>query len=107
MFAPHTVFTNQYAVTEQSREINENLTPGIFFKFDIEPILLIVSEEWGGFLRYIVRMINLVAGVLVAGGWVVSLTDWFASYFSFGRRRRLDGTDSGLLHGGSEKANMD
>jgi hypothetical protein len=50
--------------------------PGIFVKYDIEPILLLVSEEWGGFLALLVRLINVVSGVLVAGSWCWALSDW-------------------------------
>ncbi|KAL8673987.1 MAG: hypothetical protein Q9168_001630, partial [Polycauliona sp. 1 TL-2023] len=36
----NTIITNQYAATSQSHLVNERTIPGIFFKFDIEPILL-------------------------------------------------------------------
>jgi endoplasmic reticulum-Golgi intermediate compartment protein 2 len=75
-YSPSTIYTNQYAVTEQSHQIGENMVPGIFVKYDIEPILLLVSEEWGGFLALVVRLINVVSGVLVAGTWCWQLTDW-------------------------------
>ncbi|KAL8745764.1 MAG: hypothetical protein Q9190_002144, partial [Brigantiaea leucoxantha] len=34
-----TILTNQYAATSQSHPVSERMVPGIFFKFDIEPIL--------------------------------------------------------------------
>src|SRR5436190_8684297 len=59
-----TIETNQYAVTSQSHTVPENMVPGIFFKFDIEPILLTVIAQRGGFLALIIRIVNVVSGVL-------------------------------------------
>jgi len=73
VFSPHTIFTNQYAATEQSHVVAEAAVPGVFVKYDIEPILLTVAEEWGGLLGMLIRCVNVVAGVLVAGGWLVRL----------------------------------
>lgn len=98
-FSPHTVYTNQYAATSSSRKVAETAVPGIFVKYDIEPILLTVAEEWGGVLGMLVRCVNVVAGVLVAGGWLVSLVDWVGE--GIGRRRRAAGGADGLLHGGA------
>lgn len=103
-FAPHTVFTNQYAVTEQSHSVSEMAVPGIFVKYDIEPIMLMVSEEWGGVLGLFVKIVNVVAGVLVAGGWIVALLE-YAGDGVFGRKRGNSlASKEGLLHGRGEKA---
>lgn len=50
--------------------------PGVFFKYDIEPILLLVSEERGGFITFLARLVNVVSGVLVAGSWCFAASDW-------------------------------
>jgi hypothetical protein len=71
-----TVWTNQYAVTEQSHPVPETFVPGVFFKYDIEPLLLVVNEERGGFIALLVRLVNVVSGVLVAGTWLLQFTDW-------------------------------
>ena len=105
-FAPHTIFTNQYAVTEQSHDVPDNSVPGIFVKYDIEPILLTISEEWGGVLGLFVRCVNVVAGILVAGGWIVSLLDWAGEVIGR-RRRRITLGDGGLIGGGKEKQGLD
>jgi hypothetical protein len=91
------VFTNQYAATSQSREVPSNTVPGIFFKYDIEPILLIVSERRSSFLRLIVRLVNVISGVLVAGGWMFQLTEW--AYEVWGRRRQRSSTGLGVING--------
>ena len=91
----NTIITNQYAVTSQSYMIGERMIPGIFFKFDIEPILLTVSEEKGGLLALCVRLVNVVSGVLVGGGWCYQLSGWVGEVW--GRRKRRGG--QGVLHG--------
>lgn len=50
--------------------------PGVFFKYDIEPLLLVVNEQRGGFIALLVRLVNVVSGVLVAGTWLLQFTDW-------------------------------
>jgi hypothetical protein len=85
-----TVWTNQYSVTEQSHVVPENSVPGIFVKYDIEPILLIINEERGGFLSLLVRLVNVISGVLVAGTWLWQLTDWlYENHGTPGGRDRL------------------
>jgi hypothetical protein len=41
----HAIRTNQYAITSQSYSVPENYMPGIFIKFDIEPISLGIPSE--------------------------------------------------------------
>lgn len=95
--SPSTIFTNQYAVTSQSHSVPERSVPGIFFKFDIEPILLTIREERGGFMAMVVRVVNVISGVLVGGGWCYQLAGWAREVL--GGRRRAGG-DYGVLHGG-------
>lgn len=92
----NTIFTNQYAATSHATEIGERSVPGIFFKFDIEPILLTVREERDSALRLLVRVVNAVSGVLVGGGWVYGLFGWSRDVLG-GRKR---GKGVGMLHGG-------
>ena len=98
-FSKNTVFTNQYAVTEQSREIPENGTPGIFVKFDIEPIQLMIAEEWDSFPALFIRLVNVISGIVVAGGWCYQITEWARDIY--GRKgRRIDGF--GMINGGMD-----
>ena len=69
--------------------------PGIFFKFDIEPILLTIQEQRGGFMALLVRVVNVVSGVLVGGGWAYQLLSWAREVMS-GRQKRKS---EGVLHG--------
>ncbi|CAK4030580.1 ER-derived vesicles ERV41 [Lecanosticta acicola] len=93
----HTVFTNQYAVTEQSHAVPENAVPGVFVKFDIEPIQLTIAEEWNSFPALFIRLVNVVSGLLVAGGWCFQISEWAKDVYGR-RRRREDGI--GMLNGG-------
>jgi endoplasmic reticulum-Golgi intermediate compartment protein 2 len=92
---PKTLFTNQYAATSQSRAVAENTIPGIFFKYDIEPILLIVAEQRSSFLALMVRLVNVISGVLVGGGWLFQLSAWMGGMM--GRKGRK--SSAGVLHG--------
>lgn len=96
------IFTNQYAVTEQSKSVNEHYIPGIFFKYDIEPILLAVHETRDGILVFLVKIINVLSGVLVAGHWGFTLSDWIREVI--GKRRRSNGGEGvlGTKHGFDE-----
>ncbi|PHH85085.1 hypothetical protein CDD83_919 [Cordyceps sp. RAO-2017] len=88
------IVTNQYAVTEQSKEVDEFSIPGIFVKYDIEPVLLSVREQRDAFLVFLVKLINVLSGVLVAGHWGFTLTEWFREVR--GKRRRISGGE-GML----------
>lgn len=98
IWSRNTIFTNQYAVTEQSHPVGETQVPGIFVKFDIEPILLTIAEEWDGFLGLLVRLVNVVSGVLSAGAWCFQISEWAKE--GLGRRRRR-AMSEGVLHGRS------
>lgn len=85
-------------MTEQSHQVAENQVPGIFVKYDIEPILLTIAEEWGGFLGLLIRLVNVVSGVLVAGGWSFQIWEWSREVLSRRSRKRAD-SYAGVLHG--------
>ncbi|KAJ5155378.1 COPII-coated vesicle protein (Erv41) [Penicillium capsulatum] len=91
------VFTNQYAATSQSGTIPENpyTVPGIFFKYNIEPILLLISEERTGFLTLLIRIINTISGVLVTGGWLYQMSGWAVEVVGRRRRARSEGVLTG------------
>lgn len=86
-YAKDTVFTNQYAVTEQSHKVPEQQIPGIFIKYDIEPIQLTIAEQWSSIPAILLRLVNVVSGVLVAGGWLYTMSEWAREMRSRGRRQ--------------------
>lgn len=64
--------------------------PGIFFKYDIEPLSVRVTEHRTPFIRFFIKLVNIIGGVLVSGNWVYKLGGIFIEFFK-GRKRSLDG----------------
>jgi hypothetical protein len=92
--------TNQYAVTSQSGPVPEYTVPGIFFKFDIEPILLTIMASRSSLLGLAVRVVNVVSGVLVGGGWIYQLWGWGRDVGGWKKGRgRSKSQAGGMLHG--------
>ncbi|OJJ95355.1 hypothetical protein ASPACDRAFT_82201 [Aspergillus aculeatus ATCC 16872] len=91
------VITNQYAATSSADVLPESpyFIPGIFFKYNIEPILLLVSEERSSFLALLMRLVNTVSGVMVTGGWLYQMAGWAGQLL---RRRRREKSE-GMLNG--------
>lgn len=89
------IVTNQYAVTEQSKPVAQFVVPGIFFKYDIEPIQLAVHEMRDGILVFLFKLINVLSGVLVAGHWGFTLTEWL--WEIVGKKRRRSSGGEGML----------
>ena len=77
--------------------------PGIFFKFDIEPVSLAITESRTPLLRFLVQLVNIIGGVLVSGNWLYSMYDWLASVVF--RRGRKTGGGAGVL--GAKKNEYD
>jgi endoplasmic reticulum-Golgi intermediate compartment protein 2 len=93
-----TLFTNQYAVTEQSYQIGERAIPGIFVKYDIEPILLMVEENRESFLKFCVKVVNILSGVLVAGHWGFTISGWAVEVFGRRAKRKSEGVLNGKAY---------
>ncbi|CAN6606519.1 ER-derived vesicles protein Erv41p [Trichomonascus vanleenenianus] len=72
-----TVDTYQYAVKEQVSQVStiSRLVPGIFFKYDIEPIRLTITDERMPFVQFLVRLINIVGGLVVCTGWLYKFVE--------------------------------
>jgi hypothetical protein len=62
--------TNQYAVTDYHKKFKEGQTvPGIFFRYDIEPISVQISEVHTlTFLQFLVRLCGILGGSVVTAG---------------------------------------
>lgn len=91
------VLTNQYAVTEHSRKVPSFQAPGIFFKFDIEPMTLTINERRMPFSKFAIRIVNIVGGVLVGGNWAYKLVEMFVDFFAR-KKRSMDGMINGIRH---------
>uniref|UniRef100_A0A060T3G9 Endoplasmic reticulum-Golgi intermediate compartment protein n=1 Tax=Blastobotrys adeninivorans TaxID=409370 RepID=A0A060T3G9_BLAAD len=67
----YTVDTNQYAVTEMKGVTNQGRLshpPGLFFKYDMEPIALDITDRRLPFSQWLVRSVNIIGGVIVCTG---------------------------------------
>lgn len=66
--------------------------------------MLTIAEEWDGFLSLIVRLVNVVSGVLVAGGWCFQMSEWGKEVFGRRRRRAMsEGVLNGRTYGEDKK----
>lgn len=100
-YSNRVITTNQYAVTDHSQVVDEHSVPGIFFKYDIEPMLLETEEIQEGFLHFLVKVVNVFSGVLVAGHWGFTLSEWIMSVI---RNRKISSID-GVLNGRTSEKN--
>lgn len=68
------LLTNQYAVTDSRKAFTEHeaqrVVPGIFFKYDIEPISVVVREYHASFFDFLVRLCGILGGTVVTVGFI-------------------------------------
>lgn len=66
--------TNQYSVTNYERVVEHNKgAPGIFFKFDLEPLAITIHQRTTTFLQLIIRCVGVIGGVWVCMGWTIKV----------------------------------
>lgn len=61
--------TNQYAVTEQSRHTDNHIGeffPGIYFKYDIEPVSLVIEDTRMPFMQFLIRLLGVLGGIVAS-----------------------------------------
>lgn len=62
--------TNQYSVTDMSRETEHGKgVPGIFLKYDIEPMSLTIRERTMTLLQFLIRLAGIVGGIVVCSDY--------------------------------------
>ncbi|CAO3642735.1 unnamed protein product [Cunninghamella blakesleeana] len=70
----HILSTNQYAVTDARKSYAEKdaqrVVPGIFFKYDIEPITINIHEYHASFFDFLVRLCGIIGGSVVVVGFI-------------------------------------
>ncbi|CDZ97561.1 COPII vesicle protein [Phaffia rhodozyma] len=58
------VDTNQYSVTDYVRVVDHGKgVPGIFFKYDLEPLALTIHERTTTFYQFLIRLVGVIGGV--------------------------------------------
>ncbi|KAJ6543569.1 DUF1692-domain-containing protein [Mycena vulgaris] len=67
--------TNQYSVTHYTRVLSHHSgTPGIFFKFDLDPMSLTIHQRTSSFLQLIIRCVGVIGGVFTCMGYAIRVT---------------------------------
>ncbi|KAI0656412.1 DUF1692-domain-containing protein [Cubamyces menziesii] len=67
--------THQYSVTHYTRALDHHRgTPGIFFKFDLEPMKLTIHQRTTTLVQLLIRCVGVIGGVFVCMGYAVKIT---------------------------------
>jgi hypothetical protein len=67
--------TSQYSVTHYTREVEHDRgTPGIFFKFELDPLLITLHQRTTSFLHLLIRVVGVLGGVFVCMGYAIRIT---------------------------------
>ena len=75
--------THQYSVTDYTREIEHGKgVPGIFIKYDIEPLMMTVRERGTSLVQFLVRLAGVLGGVWVCVGYAFRVTSRLTSFAS-------------------------
>ncbi|RUO96553.1 endoplasmic reticulum vesicle transporter, partial [Jimgerdemannia flammicorona] len=67
------IFTNQYSVTQHERVLNGgtmNGLPGLFFNFEISPMLIIYKESRTSFTSFLTGVCAIVGGIFTVAGMI-------------------------------------
>ncbi|GAA6009315.1 hypothetical protein JCM11491_004270 [Sporobolomyces phaffii] len=74
------LLTNQYSVTDMDRKTEHGKgVPGIFFKYDIEPMSLTIRERTTSLIQFLVRLAGIVGGILVCSDYGFRTADFLIS----------------------------
>ena len=98
----NTLTTNQYSVRERNRTIDHGRgshgMAGIFFKYDMSPLMVEVQEERKPFWQFLIRLAGIVGGIFATSGMlnslVGSLTDGVLSCIFRGKKGQSTSQDS-------------
>lgn len=67
--------THQYSVTHYTRVLEHNQgTPGIFFKFDLDPLSITLHQRTTTLIQLIIRCVGVLGGVFVCMGYAIRIT---------------------------------
>jgi hypothetical protein len=67
--------TSQYSVTHYTRELQHNKgSPGIFFKFELDPLHITLHQRTTTFLQLLIRVVGVLGGVFVCMGYAIRVT---------------------------------
>jgi len=64
--------TNQYSVTHYTRKLEHfQGTPGIFFKFDLDPMVITIHQRTTSLVQFIIRCVGVIGGVFTCANYFV------------------------------------
>ncbi|KAG6901956.1 hypothetical protein C0995_006185 [Termitomyces sp. Mi166 len=67
--------TNQYSVTHYTRVLEHNRgTPGIFFKFDLDPLSITIHQRTPSLVQLLIRCVGVIGGIFVCMGYAIRIT---------------------------------
>ncbi|KAF8836758.1 DUF1692-domain-containing protein [Paxillus ammoniavirescens] len=67
--------TNQYSVTHYTRKLaNHEGTPGIFFKFDLDPMVIMIHQRTTSFVQLLIRCVGVIGGVFTCASYFLRIT---------------------------------
>lgn len=69
--------TNQYSFTQHHQRVQQGPSfalPGVYFRYDINPLMIHIHEESYGFANFLTRLCAIIGGLYVVFGIVYSLT---------------------------------
>ena len=67
--------TNQYSVTHYTRVLEHNRgTPGIFFKFDLDPMRLTIHQRTTSLVQLFIRCVGVLGGLFVCTSYAIRIT---------------------------------
>jgi hypothetical protein len=69
----HEIDTNQYSI--QLYETDDKYAPGIFFKYDFDPIKMSIIEKRLSFFQFIIRLVTIIGGLWVIAQWSYKLME--------------------------------
>ncbi|KAL0488296.1 endoplasmic reticulum-golgi intermediate compartment protein [Acrasis kona] len=67
------IVTNQYSVTQHFRpknEFHEHVVPGVFFMYDLSPIMVHIAERSRSFIHFLTSLCAIIGGVFTVAGIV-------------------------------------
>jgi len=71
--------TNQYSVTDYKRNPQGQIAyPGLYFKYDIEPLMMIVAWHSVSFVAFLVRLVGVLGGVWLCTMYAFRAVNRFA-----------------------------
>lgn len=68
--------TNQYSVNDYTRTVEHGMgVPGIFIKYDVEPLTMTIRERTTSLTQFLVRLAGILGGVWVCAGFGLRVGD--------------------------------